>query len=91
MKCKACGFDQGKAVSDQEFAHKALANAPKLLKSLKEVAELKFVELAIAERAPFFAGTIEGRGGDCQAVIRGTPTTLYACPRCGTVRIDIVK
>ena len=50
-----------------------------------------FIELAIVERGPFFAGTPydwpAGKSG-APAIRRGTPTKMLACPQCGTVRIE---
>lgn len=51
-----------------------------------------FIELAIVERGPFFVGIPDNwphGAPEVPAIKRGTPVKLYACPQCGTVKIEV--
>ena len=48
----------------------------------------QFVEILGLERGPLHYET-QTDGFTTQAVARGFPTRAYACPQCGTVRIEV--
>ena len=75
MKCAACGYDTNGG--DPEYCGPDSA---------------QFVELAVVERGPFSVGTPDNwphGAPNVPSIKRGTPTKIYACPQCGTVRIEI--
>ena len=74
MKCEACGYDT--RCYDKEYY--GPPSDP-------------FIELIVVERGPFFSGTpdVWPTGGSIPAIKRGTPVKMLACPRCGTVRIEV--
>ena len=74
MTCEACKYDGSEP--DGEGGYR----------------RVEWIELVVVERSPFFHGTPDysppGSTG-LAAVKRGTPIRLFACPQCGTVKIDI--
>lgn len=78
MTCKACGYDDNQARRDSHFqVHPEKVD--------------EFIDLAVVERAPFFVGTpdVWPDGMNTPAIKRGTPVKLYACPKCGTVKMEV--
>jgi len=50
---------------------------------------INFIELNGMETGPYVTECERLSGGRLVESRRGTPITLYACPECGTVRIEI--
>ena len=77
MKCFVCGYDEEGLARNLEFAK---ANG------LDEILEIErklkpFIELHGATIGPWFT--------ESSGKIVGVPATLYACPNCGTVRMEV--
>ncbi len=73
MRCEACGYGTFATGSDL-------------------VRPRDFIEVSMVEIGPYFMGTPKDLppGTSCPpAVRRGTPKQVYACPECGTLRIEV--
>ena len=76
MKCLACGYDDVGDVM-RGHRHDRMANGTK-----------PFIELTNIQRGPLHYES-QTDGFTTRAVARGFPVTAYACPQCGTVRIEL--
>jgi rubredoxin len=90
MKCAACGYEYDNDKPGQYIQNRKTGNGGELSTITFQKGE-PWIELTIVERGPFFTGTPDAwpTGGSIPAIKRGTPTKIYACPQCGTVRIDV--
>lgn len=75
MKCTACGYDD---------TEQGPVNTDRIKIDGTGTKE-KFIELRNVARPPF--GYVNNNG---TAKMTGEPALLFACPNCGTVKMDIV-
>lgn len=92
MNCRACGYNKEKFEDTRRAVKEAGLHMGAMDDPLPE-----WIELAIVERGPFFAGlpyqfdrTSAGSIPDgVTGVPMGQPAQVLACPQCGTLKIEV--
>lgn len=84
MTCKACGYDEEKAKQNADFCDTMGPDWKNAQETTRAYCK-PWIELHGIERGPFTVNC--GPGGEPVEV--GQPAKLYACPHCGTVRMEV--